>query len=421
MASKNNRASIFPRLARVLYGPVLALVSILLVLVVFETGLRFFGSSEEAPLIERLLSPDARLIDQLARLNFSRYDSELGLNKCSPGSHVYRDRKRVFHYQCNSLGFRGPEWRLNRKETILLLGDSQTFGLYLPYEKTIAFQLARLLNANILNSGIGGYGQREQLKVLKHYGPRYRPTIVVLFFFANDPDDNSRNENPYLVIRGFLIRREGIDGRPRNPMRIAPLLAEWESGNRGPLINHLRAELDRRRHSGAQLKTREPGNRFWKWARSQAESSRVLALFRRGYVSVKTRLKGIVKKRLRGQAYYWNAWTEEPSFRITINLLDKIREEIRRLSARLFLVAIPSPAELRQLENGDAYTMSSFIREYGKRRDIPTIILSDHFKGRDYCKYFGPEMKCDDKHLSELGARLTAEVVANFMRKRGYP
>ena len=73
MASKNNRASIFPRLARVLYGPVLALVSILLVLVVFETGLRFFGSSEEAPLIERLLSPDARLIDQLVRLNFSRY------------------------------------------------------------------------------------------------------------------------------------------------------------------------------------------------------------------------------------------------------------------------------------------------------------------------------------------------------------
>ena len=421
MTSKNTRASISPRLARVLYGPALAFVSILFVLAAFETGLQYFGSSEEAPLIERLLSPEFRLTRELARLNFRRYDSELGLHKCRPGSHVYRDRKRFFHYQCNSLGFRGPEWRRNRKETILLLGDSQTFGANLPYEKTYAFHLARLLNANILNSGIGGYGQREQLKILKHYGPRYRPKNVVLFFFENDPADNSRIGNPFLVIRGFLIRREGPDGRPRNPKRIAPLLAEWESGNRGPLINHLRAELDRRRHSGRKRKPESRDQPIWMWARSQADRSRVLALFRRGHASVKSRLKGIVKKRLRGQAYYWNAWTEEPNFRITINLLDKIREEIRRLSARLFLVAIPSAAELRQLENGDAYTMASFIREYGKRRNIPTIILADHFNGRDYCKFFGPEMKCDDKHLSELGARLTGEVVADFMRKRGFP
>ncbi len=110
--------------------------------------------------------------------------------------------------------------------------------------------------------------------------------------------------------------------------------------------------MDRRRHSGAQGKTREPGNRIWIWARSQVERSRVLPLFRRGHASVKIRLKRVVKKRLRGQAYYWKVWTEEPNFRITVNLLDKIREEIHRLSARLFLVAIPSPAELRQLENG---------------------------------------------------------------------
>ena len=66
MTSKNIRASISPRLARVLYGPLLAFVSILIVLTVFETGLRYFASGKEVPMIERLLSPEIRLTAQLA-------------------------------------------------------------------------------------------------------------------------------------------------------------------------------------------------------------------------------------------------------------------------------------------------------------------------------------------------------------------
>jgi lysophospholipase L1-like esterase len=78
---------------------------------------------------------------------------------------------------------------------VLSLGDSQTQGYEVRQEATFSAVLEHFLNgrgvhAEVLNSGVSGFGTAEELAFLENEGYRYEPDVVVLAFYSNDFVDN---------------------------------------------------------------------------------------------------------------------------------------------------------------------------------------------------------------------------------------
>jgi lysophospholipase L1-like esterase len=97
----------------------------------------------------------------------------------------------------NSAGFRGPECAPTPPAgvtRVVVLGDSETFGINLAERDTFPAALERRLNARqaggfeVLNLGVPGYNTANQLALLKARGIRLRPQIVVLLYNFNDPE-----------------------------------------------------------------------------------------------------------------------------------------------------------------------------------------------------------------------------------------
>jgi lysophospholipase L1-like esterase len=93
----------------------------------------------------------------------------------------------------NSHGFRGPEPRPGRfsGHRIIVLGDSITFGNFLPIESTFASQLQQLLRAEahdfeVLNFGVGGYDTLQEVALLEARGRFYHPDLIIVGYCLND-------------------------------------------------------------------------------------------------------------------------------------------------------------------------------------------------------------------------------------------
>lgn len=77
---------------------------------------------------------------------------------------------------------------------ILFLGDSVTFGWGTKQEDTFANQSAEVLQeilhrpVRTLNTGVGSYNTVNEAAVLKRYGEKLNPDIVVLLYVGNDTD-----------------------------------------------------------------------------------------------------------------------------------------------------------------------------------------------------------------------------------------
>lgn len=114
--------------------------------------------------------------------------------------------RQVWHYagtdvtwriRINSLGMRGPECDLRRRDRqrLLLLGDSFTFGYGLDEDLTFAGQLRRMLNQErrrwcVLNAGVGGWGTVQEVKYAIRNLEKLQPDVIVLTFCPNDQVDD---------------------------------------------------------------------------------------------------------------------------------------------------------------------------------------------------------------------------------------
>jgi GDSL-like Lipase/Acylhydrolase family len=99
----------------------------------------------------------------------------------------------------NSKGFRNTKEFTYKKPAntirVLSLGDSHTQGHEVRQEFTFSAVLERFLNqhkvhAEVINAGVSGFGNAEELVFLENEGFKYKPDVVVLGFFANDFEDN---------------------------------------------------------------------------------------------------------------------------------------------------------------------------------------------------------------------------------------
>lgn len=102
----------------------------------------------------------------------------------------------------NSAGMRGPrEYGVPRPpgvRRVLLLGDSFTFGFGVEDHEVASAVLEDQLNARpgaprteVLNLGVSGFGQAEELVTFGERGRAYQPDAVVVLYFDNDIGNNA--------------------------------------------------------------------------------------------------------------------------------------------------------------------------------------------------------------------------------------
>lgn len=96
---------------------------------------------------------------------------------------------RITDVAINDQGFRGPSWPDSVEPTgrprVLLVGDSQVFGLHAQFEQTFAGLLGEDLE--VLDAAVPTYGPAEHVALIERLAPYWHPTHVVwLPYVGND-------------------------------------------------------------------------------------------------------------------------------------------------------------------------------------------------------------------------------------------
>src|SRR5262249_41041004 len=186
----------------------LLLVSILIGLVIGEVAVRWM-LADKIVLFPRYV----------AAANYGA----VTLRRMGPNStlwHTSVDGSWEFHI--NAQGFRDDENYEYEKppgrRRILALGDSMTQGYEVRQDATFAKVLERQLrargvDAQVLNTGVSGFGTAEELMFLENEGMKYHPDAIVVAFYGNDFEDNVKS-GLYELKDGELVirKREHIPG-----------------------------------------------------------------------------------------------------------------------------------------------------------------------------------------------------------------
>lgn len=154
-------------------------VSLVIVLLVLEAGVRILSPAPPA-----IVQPDPELGWSHPPSSEFRYDGSSG----------------TVDVRFNARGLRGPEYGYEKKEgafRILVLGDSYAEGLDVRRDELFTSELEKHFrddgcDAEVVNGGVGGYGNDQELLFLELEGWKYDPDYVVLAMtLANDLSDNA--------------------------------------------------------------------------------------------------------------------------------------------------------------------------------------------------------------------------------------
>lgn len=122
----------------------------------------------------------------------------------------------------NSLGFRGTEWSLEKKNNtvrVAIIGDSHAFGYGVAFENTVGEKLAVLLNKpgdktyEVLNFGVSGHNSRQELAVLRSYALQFKPDIILVIPCSNDHEEalNVDSQGYLIGSNNILVGDKSID------------------------------------------------------------------------------------------------------------------------------------------------------------------------------------------------------------------
>jgi lysophospholipase L1-like esterase len=143
----------------------------------------------------RLFFPQTLVPTPVLGERFSLPHPELGMRYVPGAVWRFRHPEYIVEYAINEDGFREPTSPAPQPSSpgrsLLLLGDSFTFGQGVSYETTwgaIAEGLLRQRGVplHLINAGVQGMDTRSELLLLRDLAPRYRPEAVVVGFLIND-------------------------------------------------------------------------------------------------------------------------------------------------------------------------------------------------------------------------------------------
>jgi len=149
----------------------------------------------------------------------------------------------------DSRGFRND--RDIDKAPLALIGDSFVEGVLVPHNNLVSTQLSNAFGVEVANLGQSGYGPQQELIVLRRFGVKLSPKVVVwMFFEGNDLLDVPRYE-------GLLANRKQIS-HDRNSLLQRSFLRNvlyTIAGYTAPRVNKGTSEA--RKRSGQLKKTGE--------------------------------------------------------------------------------------------------------------------------------------------------------------------
>ena len=150
-------------------------------------------------------------------VNFYVPDAALGV-RLEPSATMgfkFRDNPRTTIH-VNAQGYRGSDWPAltETDDEIVVLGDSQVFGLGVDDDETFSALLANHTGRPVLNAGIPTYGPPEYYALAEEVLEQRHPTtVVVVLNFLNDPFELGRpNRDRHAVWDGWAVRAENAPG-----------------------------------------------------------------------------------------------------------------------------------------------------------------------------------------------------------------
>ncbi len=110
----------------------------------------------------------------------------------------------------NALGFRGPDWPPPAPTDVLVVGDSQVFGLGVEHDETFSAQLATLRKVNVLNAGVPTYGPAEYTALVERLVAERKPKhVIYVMNVSNDLFELGKpNSGRHHVWDGWAVRSE---------------------------------------------------------------------------------------------------------------------------------------------------------------------------------------------------------------------
>jgi len=125
---------------------------------------------------------------------YKEYDPVLGWRKKAGAVATYKRREYTVEVRINSRGLRDPERPVEAGEgtfRVLALGDSFVEGYTVDLGETVTQRLESRLKeagcpAEVINGGTSAYSTDQEYLFYRTEGARYRPSLVLLFFFWND-------------------------------------------------------------------------------------------------------------------------------------------------------------------------------------------------------------------------------------------
>lgn len=129
------------------------------------------------------------------------YDPQTGF-RLRPGMRSTWTVENPGRFAFNSSGFRDNEWNAAKHTPyrVAVLGDSFAEALQVNLDQSFPKLIEKQLpNVEVMNFGVNGHGQVEELLTYRTYVRPFRPDLVVLAFFpGNDCLDNWRRSRPSL-------------------------------------------------------------------------------------------------------------------------------------------------------------------------------------------------------------------------------
>ncbi len=144
-------------------------------------------------------------------LNVYMPDAELGV-RLQPGAteRVKFGPNPMTHVRVNAQGFRGADWPPPGEGEVLVVGDSQVFGLGVEEGETMSAALEKVLGKRVLNAGVPTYGPPEYARIAAEVMAK-RPVSAVVFVinFSNDLFEMKRpNKDRHVVWDGWAVHSE---------------------------------------------------------------------------------------------------------------------------------------------------------------------------------------------------------------------
>lgn len=285
------------RKKRILFSLVLYFLIICVSLLIVEIAIRIFYPQSILP----------RFVE----------NAPWGIRKILPNVNaIHKTPEYSYRYRTNSQGFRGTkEYEFVPPDNcfrVVVQGDSVTLGHGVKDNETYSCILEEMLRkdgikAEVINMAISGFGTAEELIQFHEVAKKYRPDLVILGFFQNDPGNNA--------VCGLFTVEDGVLRRTENDFI--------------PGI-YLRDRL-----------YKIPGYSFF------IQHSHLLTLFR-------NTASGIVLRQLKKKVGFHSTSAEEKegqdkenatnrSALLTKLLLEKYADEVTQTGAKLLLVDILDP------------------------------------------------------------------------------